>query len=105
MKTFTATHLDNGFYLVSDAAAGALVGVIGHKLPKLGYEKFVMVKTADGRALNAWLIRTDVRHSCRAGVTNARGWRWAVHGLRAGQVVQTNHAGGPRLPYGALRGQ
>lgn len=81
MKTHKATYLDSGFYLVSDAAAGALVRVIGKKLPPVGYEKFVMLKTERG-TFNAWLQRADVRHSMLPGIRNARGWRWAIYGIR-----------------------
>lgn len=79
----TAKHLDNGFYLVSDRAAGALVRVLGQKLPRIGWEKFVMVRTADGRLLNAWLKRTDTRHTAYTWAQRGRGWHWALHSLRA----------------------
>lgn len=40
----TAKYLDSGFYTVSDKAAGHLVRSLGQKLPKLGWQKFVMLK-------------------------------------------------------------
>lgn len=79
----TAKHLDSGFYLVSDRAAGELVRVLGQKLPRIGWKKHVMLRTADGRLLNAWLKRTDTRHSCRIFAQNRRGWHWALYSLRA----------------------
>lgn len=82
----TATYLDNGFYIITNSAAGSLVRVLGQNLPKWGYEKFVMLELAASDGLkyrvNAWLIRTDLRHSCRADIKHARGWRWALHGIR-----------------------
>ena len=79
MKTFTARYLDSGFYVVSDAAAGALVRVLGQKLPKAGWEKFVMLDCPHG-PINAWLQRADVRHSMRH--KSKRGWVWAIYGVR-----------------------
>lgn len=81
MNNHSAQYLDNGFYLVSDKAAGALVRVIGQKLPKIGYEKFVMIRTPLG-SFNAWLKRTDLRHCLRSDVKAPRGWRWALAGIR-----------------------
>lgn len=77
----TAQYLDNGFYLISDTAAGALVRVLGKKLPRVGWEKFVFVRTDEG-IFNAWLVRCDLRHCLRSGVSAPRGWRWAIKGLR-----------------------
>lgn len=77
----SAQYLDNGFYLVSDKAADALVRVLGQKLPQIGYEKFVMIRTPLG-SFNAWLKRTDLRHCCRSDVKAPRGWRWALAGIR-----------------------
>ncbi len=82
----SARCLDSGFYIVSDATAGALVRVIGQKLPKLGWEKFVMLEltATDGLKyrVNAWLKRTDLRSSCRPEFASKRGWRWALNGIR-----------------------
>ena len=78
---FTATYLDNSFYVVSDKAAGVLCSVIGQKLPRHGYEKFVML-TANGHNLNAWLKRCDLRASMRMDIQHARGWRWTLYALR-----------------------
>lgn len=69
--------MDSGFYTVSDKAAGSLVKVIGHRLPKFGYHKFVMLETEHGHKLNAWLQRTDIRSQ---GLR--RGWKWALASLR-----------------------
>jgi hypothetical protein len=81
MNAHSAQYLDSGFYLVSDKAAGALVRVLGQKLPAQGWEKFVMIRTAKG-TFNAWLKRTDLRHCQRTDVKAPRGWRWALHGIR-----------------------
>lgn len=75
-----ALYLDSGFYTVSDRAAGALCRVTGHKLPKTGHEKFVMIRTDSGHKLNAWLSRADVRSGVARQIK--RGWVWAIHGLR-----------------------
>ena len=77
----TARYLDSGFYLISDKAAGALVTVIGQRLPRHGYEKFVLLTASDGIGFNAWLSRTATRHSMLAK-RNARGWHWALHAIR-----------------------
>lgn len=76
-----AQYLDNGFYLVSDKAAVALVSVLGKQLPKAGWEKFVFIRTDTG-SFNAWLTRADLRHNCRSDVKAPRGWRWALSGIR-----------------------
>lgn len=78
---FTTQYLDNSFYLISDKAAGALVRVLGQKLPKHGWEKFVFIRTDKG-SFNAWLIRTALRACCRTDIKAPRGWRWALHGIR-----------------------
>jgi hypothetical protein len=78
---YSAQYLDNGFYLVSDRAAGQLVRVLGKRLPKNGWEQPVMLRTEAG-SFNAWLKRTDLRHCLRADVKAPRGWRWAVAGIR-----------------------
>ncbi len=78
---YSAQYLGNGFYLISDKAAGALVRVIGQKLPRHGWEKFVFIKTAKG-SFNTWLARTDLRHCLRSDVKAPRGWRWCLKGIR-----------------------
>lgn len=77
----TATYLDSGFYIISDAAAGSLCRALGQKLPRWGYEKFVMLSTGEHR-LNAWLQRTDMRACLRTNIDHSRGWRWALYALR-----------------------
>jgi hypothetical protein len=77
----TAKYLNAGFYVVSDKAAGHLVRSLGQKLPKIGWEKFVMLET-NGTKLNAWLTRTDTRHSFPECLAK-RGWAWAIYALRA----------------------
>jgi hypothetical protein len=82
MKTQLSAHyLDSGFYVISDRAAGALVRVLGQKLPKHGWEKFVML-AANGHKLNAWLKRTDLRACLRTDINHSRRWRWTLHGIR-----------------------
>lgn len=76
-----AHYLDSGFYVISDAAAGTLCRILGQKLPRHGYEKFVMFATGT-RRLNAWLKRTDLRACLRTDIEHARGWRWTLHGIR-----------------------
>ena len=71
-----ATYLDSGFYTISDRAAGALCRVLGQRLPKRGYEKFVMLGTGEQK-LNAWLQRTPT------SLPGRRGWKWAIGGIRA----------------------
>lgn len=73
-QSHTATYLDSGFYIISDKAAGALVRVLGQKLPKHGYEKFVMLATGEHR-LNAWMQRTP---TCLL----KRKWHWSLYALR-----------------------
>lgn len=82
-----AHYLDSGFYIVSDRAACELCRVLGHKLPRHGYEKFVMLDTGTHK-LNAWLKRCDLRACLRTDIEHVRGWRWALHGIRpAGPTV------------------
>lgn len=82
VRAYSAQYLDNGFYVISNRAAGELVRVLGQKLPRHGCEKFVMISTGPHR-LNAWLTRTDLRACLRTDIEHARGWRWALHGIRA----------------------
>lgn len=94
---FTATYLDSSFYVIADRAAGALCAVLGQKLPRRGWEKFVMISTGTHR-LNAWLIRTDLRHCLRTDISHRRGWRWALHAIRAdGPTVCNVSADAPTL--------
>lgn len=76
-----AQYLDSGFYVVSDRAAGALCRVLGQKLRRPGWEKFVLITVGEVK-LNAWLTRTDLRASLRADIAHKRGWRWAIYALR-----------------------
>ena len=70
----TATYLDSGFYTVTDAAANALVSVIGHSLPKAGWEKFVKLEV-DGKRFTALLQRTATSFA-------ARRWQWAIYAIK-----------------------
>lgn len=70
----TARYLDSGFYVISDKAAGHLVRSLGQKLPKHGWQKFVMLE-ANGMKLNAWMQRTP---TCML----KRQWHWAIFGMR-----------------------
>lgn len=94
---FTAAYLDSGFYVIADRAARALCAVLGQKLPRCGYEKFVMLR-ADGHSLNAWLKRTDLRACLRTDIDHARGWRWTLHQILAdGPTVCNVSADAPTL--------
>ena len=93
----SALYLDNGFYLISDKAAGALVRALGQRLPQHGREKFVMFRSSKG-AFNAWLARANLRHCCRSDVKAPRGWRWSLRGIRpdvSGSVVGTGALDAP----------
>lgn len=89
---YSAQYLDNGFYLISDRAAGQLVRVLGKRLPKNGWEQFVMIRTPLG-SLGAWLKRTDLRHCLRSDVKAPRGWRWALTGIRPDGSGAVSHVG------------
>lgn len=100
-----AKYLDSGFYLVSDKAAGALVRVIGQKLPRHGWEKPVFLH-ANGLGFNARLMRTPTAHSVLAK-PNARGWHWALHAIRRdsgqpfpalGQAFEFESAASTQIP-------
>lgn len=67
-----ASHIDNGFYRISDKAAGALAKLKGRKLPRHGYE--IRVEVAP--CLSAWLQRTPLRYRVNAP---KRGWVWAIY--------------------------
>jgi hypothetical protein len=72
------THIDVGFYRISDKDAVKLAkATLLGRLPRPGYE--VLIELADGR--RAWLIRTPHR-----GYTDspARGWVWALYGFHSG---------------------
>lgn len=71
-----ATHIDNGFYRLTDNQAGKLArespsARFGGKLPEFGWEKRVCI---DG--VNWWLTRTPHRYRLDSP---KRGWCWAVY--------------------------
>jgi hypothetical protein len=69
----TGRHIDNNFYRVTDAEAGALAREQGKPLPKVGWE---MVVDVGGK--KAWLTRTETQHT--PGFERyTRGWVWAIH--------------------------
>jgi len=70
--TFTCSHIDNGFYRISDKAAGALAKLKDRKLPRHGYEIRVEVSPC----LSAWLQRTPLRYRTDSP---ARGWVWSIY--------------------------
>lgn len=67
-----ATHIDSGFYRVSDKVAGKLAksGPLG-RLPHEGMEGRVFVGNTQW-----WLTRTPYQHRTDSP---ARGWVWAVY--------------------------
>ena len=73
MAPTNSTHIDNGFYRISDRLAGKLAksSPIG-RLPADGMESRV---THEGARW--WLTRTPLRFR---NDSPARGWVWALHG-------------------------
>lgn len=68
------THIDHGFYRVSDKDAGALVHKIPNgRLPGPGRETRVQLDTGE----YGWLQRTAYSPRCHTDAPD-RGWVWAV---------------------------
>jgi hypothetical protein len=69
-------YLDSGYYTISDKAAGKLCSDIGHKLPKIGYEKSIYVNAWIGGelvCLSAWITR-----AYSSFYHGKRGWKWSI---------------------------